>query len=91
MSDRSYTYAVARIRALESGLFTTALIEQLLGVRTYEGCLRFLAEHGWGDADTPLEAGAMLERERQKAWGTVRELLTGPASALRMRLLKSLE
>ena len=90
MSDRSYTYAVARIRALESGLFTTALIEQLLGVRTYEGCLRFLAEHGWGDADTPLEAGAMLERERQKAWGTVRELLKGDDEVLSVLLYRDL-
>ena len=53
MSDTKYAYAVARIRALENGLFSSAQIEQLLSVKSYEGALRFLTEHGWGDADTP--------------------------------------
>lgn len=56
MSDTKYAYAVARIRALENGLFSSAQIEQLLSVKSYEGALRFLTEHGWGDADTPLSA-----------------------------------
>ena len=48
-----------RIRALENGLFSSAQIEQLLSVKSYEGALRFLTEHGWGDADTPLSAEAV--------------------------------
>ena len=42
MSDTKYAYAVARIRALENGLFSSAQIEQLLSVKSYEGALRFL-------------------------------------------------
>ena len=44
MSDTKYAYAVARIRALENGLFSSAQIEQLLSVKSYEGALRFLPE-----------------------------------------------
>ena len=82
MSDTKYAYAVARIRALENGLFSSAQIEQLLSVKSYEGALRFLTEHGWGDADTPLSAEAILTREKTKTWETVRDLLKGdPGSA----------
>ena len=46
MSDTKYAYAVARIRALENGLFSSAQIEQLLSVKSYEGALRFLTAGG---------------------------------------------
>ena len=82
MSDKKYTYAVARIRALETGLFSSATIEQLMAVKSYDASLRFLTEHGWGDADTPLEAEAILEKERERAWSTVRELLKGDEEIL---------
>ena len=42
MSDTKYAYAVARIRALENGLFSSALIEQLLSLYSYDGALLFL-------------------------------------------------
>ena len=82
MSDTKYAYAVARIRALENGLFSSAQIEQLLSVKSYEGALRFLTEHGWGDADTPLSAEAILTREKTKTWETVRDLLKGDDAIL---------
>ena len=37
MSDKNYTYAVARIRAMEMTLFSASVIEQLMAVKTYEG------------------------------------------------------
>ena len=82
MSDTKYADAVARIRALENGLFSSAQIEQLLSVKSYEGALRFLTEHGWGDADTPLSAEAILTREKAKSWETVRDLLKGDDAIL---------
>ena len=36
MSDKNYTYAVARIRAMEMTLFSASVIEQLIAVKTYE-------------------------------------------------------
>ena len=73
MSEQ-YTYAVARIRALEVALFSDATIEQLIACPDYAQCLTFLAERGWGDADTPAEAEAILTREEEKIWEIVREL-----------------
>ena len=64
MSDTNYTYAVASIRVMELSLFSAATLEQLMACRTYQQCLQFLAEKGWGDADTPLNADAILTRER---------------------------
>lgn len=82
MSDIKYTYAVARVRAMETTLFSSAVIDQLMAMKTEESCLQFLAEKGWGDADTPLEADAMLSRETEKTWKNIRDLLRGDESVL---------
>ena len=74
MAKNQYTYAVARIRALETGLFTSSVIEQLLACDTEQQCLQLIQEKGWGDADTPLNAEAILSREQEKIWETIREL-----------------
>lgn len=74
MAKMEYTYAVARIRAKEVSLFSQAVIEQLMACKTEQQCLQFLSEKGWGDADTPMEAEAMLTREREKTWELMREL-----------------
>ena len=73
MSEK-YTYAVARIRALEVSLFSNAVIDQLIACQSYEQCLQFLAERGWGDTDTSADGEKMLKREEEKIWQTVREL-----------------
>ncbi len=73
MSEQ-YTYAVARIRALEVSLFSNSGIDQLMACQTYEQCLQLLAEKGWGDTETGLNAEAMLSREEEKIWEIVKEL-----------------
>ncbi|MDC7290743.1 V-type ATPase subunit [Blautia schinkii] len=75
MADKKYTYAVARIRSLEVSLFNQAVIEQLLACRDENQCLQFLAERGWGDADTPMNADAILTREREKTWALMESLV----------------
>ena len=55
MSKTKYTYAVARIRALEVSLLTNAVIEQLLSCKSAEQALQLLVEKGWGD----LTAGTL--------------------------------
>lgn len=82
MSGMNYTYAVARIRCKELSLLSSAAIGQLLARRTYEEGLQFLQERGWGDADTPRDADAILTREKEKTWETVRELIQEDAEAL---------
>ena len=71
MSKNQYTYAVARIRALEVALFSASVIEQLMACKDEEACLRFLADKGWGGADVPLDADAILAREKEKTWETI--------------------
>ena len=75
MSDRQYTYAVARIRAMEVSLFTQATIEQLLGCKNEEQCLQFLSERGWGNSEIPIEAEAILTCEREKIWSEMKSLV----------------
>jgi len=41
MSEQ-YTYAVARIRALEVSLFSDSTIDQLIACQSYEQALQFL-------------------------------------------------
>lgn len=74
MSKTQYTYAVARIRALEVSLFSASTIEQLIACKDDEACLRFLQERGWGGADTAMDADAILAREREKIWETIGEM-----------------
>ena len=73
MSEQ-YTYAVARIRALEVSLFSNSTIDQLIACQSYEQCLQFLEEKGWGDNETSGNAEAMLTREEEKIWEVVKEL-----------------
>ena len=65
MSDTKYAYAVARIRALENGLFSSAQIEQLLSVKATRGTA-FPDRTRLGDADTPLSAEAIRPGRRRK-------------------------
>lgn len=82
MSDTTYTYAVAQIRALELSLLSAADIEQLVACKSQAQCLQLLAEKGWGGSEIPQEPEAILQAERQKAWQTVRELVKDDAAVL---------
>ncbi len=74
MSDTQYTCAVARIRVLEGALFSASTIDQLMACRDEESALKFLVDRGWGGADIPLDADAILAREHEKTWETIRDL-----------------
>ncbi len=54
MSEQ-YTYAVARIRALEVSLFSDSTIDQLIACQSYDQALQFLEEKGMGEI--PKAAG----------------------------------
>lgn len=74
MADTKYTYAVARIRSLESSLFTASTMENLAACSSYQEGLRFLSERGWGGADGILDGEDILTRESEKTWETIRSL-----------------
>ncbi len=79
MAKNQYTYAVARIRAMEVSLFSQAVIDQLLACKDEKQCLLLLQEKGWGNADTPLDAEAILSCEREKTWKEVKSLADDPS------------
>lgn len=74
MNDLEYTYAVARIRALEASLLTDSVIDQLVNCQSEEQCLELLSEKGWGDSETGLDAAAMLKKEEEKTWEVIRDV-----------------
>ena len=74
MNDLEYTYAVARIRALEASLLTDSVIDQLVNCQNEEQCLEILSEKGWGDHETGMDAAAMLKKEEEKTWQVIREV-----------------
>ncbi|WP_312645054.1 V-type ATPase subunit [Hydrogenoanaerobacterium sp.] len=74
MSEKQYTYAVARIRAKELSLLSSSVIEQLLACKSYDECLRLLADKGWG-GDGNLTAEQLLENEREQTWSLIAELV----------------
>ncbi|MEG1954083.1 MAG: V-type ATPase subunit [Hydrogenoanaerobacterium sp.] len=74
MSEKQYTYAVARIRAKELSLLNASALEQLMQSRSYEECLTLLTEKGWGDDGAVASSEALLECERKKTWGLIAEL-----------------
>ena len=75
MKQKDFTYAVARIRSKELGLLSAQHIEQLIGCKSCDEALHFLADKGWGSPDEPLEPERLLEGERLRAWQTVEEMV----------------
>ncbi len=65
MAEDKFIYAVARVRTKELSLLNAQAVEQLMACKSYEECLKFLAERGW---NTGAEGGAagMLASEREK-------------------------
>lgn len=62
---------VAQIRAKESKLLTDKDLQKLMQCESYEDCLRFLNDKGWGSGDD-LTAEKLLRNEREKLWEEMR-------------------
>ncbi len=73
MNELEYTFAVARIRALEASLMTDQVIDQLVNSQGEKQCLEILRERGWGDGGNDLDAEEMLKTEEKKTWEVIRE------------------
>ena len=74
MNELEYTYAVARIRALEASLLTDSVIDQLLACKDEAQCLGLLSEKGWGNAETENDVEAILNCEEEKTWQVIQEV-----------------
>ena len=73
--ELEYTYGVARIRALESSLFTDDTIAALLQCRTYEDCINFLRDKGWGNGSLEQTLPEMLSEEKAKTQKVINDLV----------------
>lgn len=73
--QQEYTYGVARIRALESTLFTDDTISQLLQCESYEECMNFLRGKGWGNGNTEQPFEEMLMEEKKRTWNVLYEIV----------------
>lgn len=74
MNELEYTYAVARIRALEGSLLTQSVIEQLMACQNETQCLQLLSEKGWGDPEDVHDPAQMLQHEEEKMWKVISEI-----------------
>ena len=74
MNELEYTYAVARIRALEGSLLTQNVIEQLMACQNETQCLQILSEKGWGDPAEVQDLAQMLQREEEKIWEVISDV-----------------
>lgn len=75
-----YTYGVARIRSLESALFTDETMSALLMCKSYNECMDFLRDRGWGNGNPDQTLEKMLQEETAKAQQVIRELVEDESS-----------
>lgn len=75
MSKQDFTYAVARIRALETQLLNQDDINQLLATSDEDDAVEWLLARGWGDGEEAKDGETILEYELDKTWDVVRELV----------------
>lgn len=73
LPDELFTSQVAQIRAKENTLLSDQDINGLMQCQTYEECIQFLLDKGWGpvERNTPEE---LLKEEREKTWTLMRQL-----------------
>ncbi|MQN00846.1 MAG: V-type ATP synthase subunit C [Lachnospiraceae bacterium] len=80
MSEKQYTYAVARIRAKELTLLNDAFLEQLISAKSVNEDMALLSEKGWkgrenSEKQDPLD---VLSYEEEKTYRTVLEMVDDP-------------
>ena len=75
MSKQDYTYAVARIRALENNLLNQDDLNQLLSCPDEDEAVEWLLSRGWGDGEEAKDGETILAYELNKTWKIVRELV----------------
>ena len=76
MSEKQYTYAVARIRSKELNLLNGAFMEQLLSAKSVSEALTMLAEKGWQAPEgSQGHVEDILSNESAKTWDTVTEMV----------------
>lgn len=74
MKETDYAYAVARVRANELSLLTTAEMEQLIMADGLPAALRILGDKGWGELEHYENVSGVLLQQSQKTWQLLSEI-----------------
>ncbi|MDO4960957.1 MAG: V-type ATPase subunit [Eubacteriales bacterium] len=72
--DKSYAYAVARLRHAELKLLDSAALEQLISARSTEDAVKLLKDRGWG-SDESDDLDEICSKETKKLWEYVDEIV----------------
>lgn len=75
MPKQDYTYAVARVRALENSLLNQDDINQLLACPGEDEAVEWLLARGWGNGETAKDGETILDYEYRKTWKIAAELV----------------
>ena len=75
MPKQDYTYAVARVRALENSLLNQDDINQLLACPDEDDAIEWLIAKGWGNGEDAKDAETILRYEYDKTWHLAKELV----------------
>jgi V/A-type H+-transporting ATPase subunit C len=73
--EKEYTYGVARVRTLETGLLTDEAMTQLLSSKSFDEGMTFLQDRGWGSRTTENELEEMMEEEKQKTMKVLQDIV----------------
>lgn len=73
--DKSYAYAVARLRNAELKLLDKNFLDQLISAKTAEDAARQLRDRGWGSGEEGESYEDMLNTETDRIWEYIDELV----------------
>ncbi len=80
MKDTAYAFSVAKIRAIENALMTSADMEQLISAKHTDDCMRMLTDRGYGNGEmqTRVSFNTLFRQEREKLWRNIKEIAPNP-------------
>ncbi len=73
--DKSYAYAVARLRHEELRLLNKSFMDQLISAKTAQDAARQLRDKGWGSDREDSSYEDMISDETDRIWSYVEELV----------------
>ncbi|MBQ4364720.1 MAG: V-type ATPase subunit [Clostridia bacterium] len=72
MRETDYAYAVARIRANEGKLLTTAMLDELVAAPSFDRALALLRSHGWAEEGV-TDVSALVAAQNERLWTLLQE------------------
>jgi V/A-type H+-transporting ATPase subunit C len=67
MKETDYAYAVARIRANEGRLLTTAMLDEIVAAPSFDRALALLRGHGWAEEGV-TDVSALVAAQNERLW-----------------------